>query len=179
MDAAYLAGPFRRIGAAVVDLAVLIVIALFAAALVQEIRLGILTIGVAAFVVFELYHGCFLYYWAGETPGRRALSIRVVSARGTVDLSLVQCAARPLIRLIWLFAFIPFEGAFDIPWLSMAPLFADLVLMSTLPSRQTVADLLCRTVVVNTPPPQPHRAPAGPMYSASDAEFGVRPRRAG
>jgi hypothetical protein len=41
----------------------------------------------------------------------------------------------------------------------------------------TIADIVAHTRVVNTPPPQPHRAPAGPMYSATDAEFGYQPRR--
>jgi uncharacterized RDD family membrane protein YckC len=176
MAAAYLATPLRRIAAAAIDLAVLMLVAPFVTAVVQEIRLDILTIGVAAFVIFVVYHGSFLYYWTGMTPGRRVLSIRVVSARAAVGLMLVQCAARPLLRLIWLFAFIPLEGTFGIPWVSLVPVFADLVLMTVLPSRQTVADLVCRTVVVNDPPPQPHRAPAGPMYSATDAEFGVPAR---
>ena len=40
--------------------------------------------------------------------------------------------------------------------------------------RQSVADLVAGTVVVKTPPYQPHRAPAGPMYSKDDREFGGR-----
>jgi hypothetical protein len=52
----------------------------------------------------------------------------------------------------------------------------ELGMMFTLPTRQTLADLVARTLVINVPPPQPHRAPAAPMYSATDAEFGVRPR---
>lgn len=35
------------------------------------------------------------------------------------------------------------------------------------------------TLVVKMPPPQAHRAPAVPMFSAGDAEFGVPPRRRG
>jgi len=30
----------------------------------------------------------------------------------------------------------------------------------------------------NVPPLQPHRAPAGPMFSSEDAEFGPKPRKA-
>ena len=140
--------------------------------------LYLLALGIAAVLVFASYHFCFLYYRSGQTPGRRVLSIQIVSSRPALGLTLIQCVARTILRFLWLVAFIPLESVSGIPWLAFAPLFTDLVLMTYLPSRQTVADLLCRTVVVNTPPPQPHRAPAGPMYSATDAEFGVRPRAA-
>jgi hypothetical protein len=53
----------------------------------------------------------------------------------------------------------------------------DLVLISSLQFKQSLADLICRTLVVNAPPPRPHRAPAGPMHSSLDAEFGPRRRR--
>jgi uncharacterized RDD family membrane protein YckC len=178
MAAAYLATPLRRTAAAAIDFGVVFLLSLLAAAIIQQIRLDLLAIGLGSILIFIAYHFSFLYYWSGETPGRRLLDIRVVSSRATIDLTPLQCVGRPLLRLLWLIAFLPLERSFEIPWLSMAPLFADLALMTFLPSRQTVADLLCRTVVVNTPPPQPHRAPAGPMYSATDAEFGVRPRAA-
>jgi len=45
------------------------------------------------------------------------------------------------------------------------------------PWRRSVADVLFGTMVINVPPPQPHRASAAPMYSPDDAEFGLRPRR--
>lgn len=176
MAAAYLAAPLRRIAAGTIDFGGVFLLSLLAAAIIQLIRLDLLAIGLGSILIFIAYHFSFLYYWSGESPGRRMLSIRVVSTRAAIDLTPLQCVGRPLLRLLWLVAFLPLERSFEIPWLSMAPLFADLALMTFLPSRQTVADLLCRTIVVNTPPPQPHRAPAGPMYSASDAEFGVRPR---
>ena len=176
MNPAYLASPLRRVAAAAIDFAVFLLLALFAAA-VTQVRLGLLDMGTAAVVVFVLYHGGFLYYWSGETPGRRVLSIRVVRTRAAIGLTLLQCAARPLLKGTWLLSFVPLEYASGASWISFLPLFVDLVLMTALPSRQTVADLLCRTVVVNLPPPQPHRAPAGPMYSATDAEFGVPARR--
>lgn len=179
MVAAYLASPFRRIAAGTIDSGVIFLAILSVAAIIQQIRLDLLAIGLSAILILIAYHFSFLYYWSGESPGRRMLSIRVVSTRRAVDLTPVQCVVRPVLRFLWLVAFLPVEYASDIPWLSFAPLFVDLVLMTALPSRQTVADLLCRTVVVNTPPPQPHRAPAAPMYSPTDAEFGVpaRPQR--
>jgi hypothetical protein len=50
-------------------------------------------------------------------------------------------------------------------------------LLFSLRSRRTIADFVAGTLVVNTPPLQPHRAPAAPMYSAGDAEFGYAPRK--
>ena len=176
MAAAYLATPFRRIAAGVIDFGVIFLVVLLTAAVIQLVRLDLLAIGLSAILLFIAYHFSFLYYWSGGSPGRRMLSIRVVSTREAIDLTPVQCVARPLLRFLWLVAFLPVEYASGIPWLSFAPLLVDLVLMTVLPSRQTVADLLARTLVVNSPPPQPHRAPAGPMYRATDAEFGVRPR---
>jgi uncharacterized RDD family membrane protein YckC len=177
MAAVYLASPYRRLAAAAIDFGAVFLLALLTAAIVQQIRLDFLAMGLGSILVLIAYHFSFLYYWSGETPGRRMLSIRVVSTRQAVDLTLPQCLGRPIFRFLWLVAFIPLEGVSGIPWLAFVPLFADVVLMTVLPSRQTVPDLLCRTVVVNTPPPQPHRAPAGPMYSPTDAEFGLPPRR--
>lgn len=176
MAPAYLATPLRRAAAAGIDFAVALLLATLTASIIQQVRLDLLAIGLAAVLIFLAYHFSFLYYWSGQTPGRRVLSIQVVSTRQAIALTPLQCATRPLLRFLWLIAFLPLERKFEIPWLSTVPLFADLALMTFLPSRQTVADLLCRTVVVNNPPPQPHRAPAGPMYSATDAEFGITAR---
>jgi uncharacterized RDD family membrane protein YckC len=44
--------------------------------------------------------------------------------------------------------------------------------------RKSLSDLLFHTRVVSLPPVQPHRAPAAPMYSASDQEFGRQGRGA-
>ena len=54
---------------------------------------------------------------------------------------------------------------------------AEYSLLKSSPVRQTLADKVARTVVVNTPTWEPHRAPAIPMYSATDAEFGHPPSR--
>jgi len=53
---------------------------------------------------------------------------------------------------------------------------ADVISLLVTPSHRTLTDRVLRTVVVNIPPLQPHRAPAGPMYSATDAELGVIPQ---
>jgi len=54
---------------------------------------------------------------------------------------------------------------------------ADVTLLERSASRETLTDRLAGSLVVNLPPLQPHRAPAVPMYSATDAEFGHPPSR--
>lgn len=63
------------------------------------------------------------------------------------------------------------------PFIGVAWLLVDIILMEFSPTGRTLTDLLARTAVVNLPPLQPHRAPAVPMFSATDAEFGNPPRR--
>jgi uncharacterized RDD family membrane protein YckC len=174
--APFLASAQRRLGAAVVDAAPVVLFSIFALAAIDQLKLGIATMLVVVPLIFLAYHATFNYYWSGETPGRRLFDIRLVSAGPALDLTIAQCMARPLVRILWLLAFVPFAAAFRNPWYSVLPAVADIFLVSVLPRRQTLADFLCRTIVVRTPPPQPHRAPAAPMYSATDAEFGVAPR---
>ena len=50
---------------------------------------------------------------------------------------------------------------------------ADVFLLCLSPVKRTLTDRLLDVVMVLLPPRQPHRAPAGPMFSASDAELGV------
>jgi uncharacterized RDD family membrane protein YckC len=172
----FLASAQRRLGAAIVDAALVLLLSIFALAAIDQVKLGLGTMLAVVPLIFIAYHGAFAYYWVGETPGRRLLDIRVVSGRFMIDLSMAQCVARPAVRIFWLFSFVPFAVAARNPWYSVLPALADIVLVSFLPWRQTLADFLCRTIVVRTPPPQPHWAPAAPMYSATDAEFGIPPR---
>jgi hypothetical protein len=53
----------------------------------------------------------------------------------------------------------------------------DLVMLVIRRTPRPVTDRLLRIAVVYSPPLQPHRAPAGPMYSATDREFGLPPKR--
>ena len=50
--------------------------------------------------------------------------------------------------------------------------FVDVVLVFTHRTPRTLTDRILRIAVVYLPPVQPHRAPAGPMYSPTDGEFG-------
>jgi uncharacterized RDD family membrane protein YckC len=131
-------------------------------------------------VSYFAYHSTFLYLWAGQSPGRRTFDITVVSAVGT-DLrlwqALVRSAARPSIVLAASVSIVPFTPVDFGVQIAAVVLLLEVGLLFSMASRRTGADLISGTLVVNTPPLQPHRAPAVPMYSASDAEFGYPPRK--
>jgi len=177
--APFVAHPVRRLIAGVVDLVALLFFVIVAVALLGEARPAE---GFAVVMfTYGLYHAVFFSYLGGATPGLRALDMRIVSVTGA-DLSLWQTFLRSGFRPALLYAFgwttvtmAPSPGLkFS---LMLAPVLLEAGMMFTLPMRQTLTDLVSRTLVINVPPPQPHRAPAGPMYSAADAEFGVRPRK--
>lgn len=184
--APFMARPMRRLMAGVIDL--WICIFLFSlGGMTTSINgesnpLELLVHNKSAFVVYAAYHAvCFLSF-RGATAGLYFTDIRIVNAATGVDMSRLQMLARAAFRPAFLYLFW-WAGSFapNLPGadtaLVVVPLLVELGMMFTLPTRQTLSDLVSRTVVVNIPPPQPHRAPAAPMYSPSDAEFGVRPRR--
>ena len=165
----------------------------FSAAFVDFLIVGVVTIMVHALgdllgrrmdfevvlaVVYFAYHAGFLYVWAGQSPGRRTFDISVISAAGS-DLQPWQAVVRSFARPALVAAIsIPIERTMrtDIALQTISVVIAlEFALLIYLKSRRTAADLIAGTLVVNTPPPQPHRAPAVPMYSASDAEFGLTP----
>ena len=172
----FLAPVVKRVTAAAVDAGPTLLFVIFSAAIADAFRLGPEGTLSAAVVTYVAYHAVFNCLWSGETPGRRMVHIRVVSSRGG-DLSRTRAVLRPVVRVAWFAAFFPVVLRSHTFAIFLAPLFTDLFLMSVLKWRQTTADFLCGTLVVNAPAVQPHRAPAGPMYSATDAEFGVQPRR--
>jgi uncharacterized RDD family membrane protein YckC len=136
-------------------------------------------------VVFA-YHSYFLLERDGVSFGKYLRNICVISATGSK-----LRPAQALLRAA--FIALPYAGlggesvvprVVALQWpgavpllavLAVAWLFADLVLLEFTVAPRTLTDRVARTLVVNLPPPQPHRAPAFPMYSASDEEFGHRP----
>jgi uncharacterized RDD family membrane protein YckC len=174
--APFLASTSKRIAAGALDLVPLFFIWMLITAAASDFGIPVVAIALLGPMTYIAYQATFLYYWDGESPGRRVCNARVVRADGTQFLGYARCVARPLIRIISIVA-----GGFLALWAGQIALgfgiLIDIVLISSLPFKQSLADIVCHTMVVNTPPPQPHRAPAGPMYSAVDAEFGPRPRR--
>ncbi|APV48313.1 hypothetical protein BWI17_00615 [Betaproteobacteria bacterium GR16-43] len=171
-----LAPAAKRVAAAVIDTGPLILFWIFAAASADYLRMGVDGILAAAALVFFAYHAGFSLWWSGETPGRRMMNIRLVCSRGA-DLTPLRAVLRPVVRVAWIAAFFPIALNMHGPAPLVVPICVDILLMFTHSWRQTTADFICGTLVVNSPAVQPHRAPAGPMYSSTDAEFGVRPHR--
>jgi len=175
--APFTASPLQRLAAGAIDVVVcamaLVLTMVGLGGMWDSVELAALVSG-----VYVLYHFAFYWYLDDSTPGQRAWSIRTVRASGGGSLSFVQMLIRPGVRalLVCIFGWLA-KAAPSIPLSSMllAPLLLELGMMFTLPSRQTLSDLVARTLVVNIPPPQPHRAPAAPMYSRSDVEFGLPP----
>lgn len=110
--------------------------------------------------------------------GRTVAGIGVVSVRNGGVVSTAQSVARPVIRLAAIVVAVVATN-FDTRWCWILPTGMELFLIALTPWRQSGADFLAGTLVVKMPPPQAHRAPAVPMFSAGDAEFGVPPRRRG
>jgi len=137
--------------------------------------------------VFFGYHAYFLHFKNGCSLGKYVRNITVVSVHGS-RLRGAACLARAgSIALPWLLLgladLLPVEGLpwgaspSAIPTFGVAWLLVDLMFLELVLSRRTLTDRIAGTMVVNLPPLQPHRAPAAPAYSATDAEFGVPPRR--
>lgn len=172
----HLASMERRVGAFSIDFLILFA-AVSALALVMDGQPSGTEIAIiAAPLLFIAYH------WVGLSNrkyaiGRVITAITVISLKSGPELSSLQRVARPGIRLLWLLTGALAFGATRQPIFFFLPIVIDIALLSFHPLRQTVTDMVCRTTVVNSPPLQPHRAPAGPMFSQDDAEFGPKPRK--
>jgi len=174
-----MASPWKRIGAALVDFGLIWLVAFLVETAGESQGLKS-NFDIIVLSIYLGYHAGFVHWWEGQTPGRRAFEVLVVSAGGS-SLGIIQAIGRPGVRVVCFLAvvWIGFRlGGLEPALVLFAALpLLDLGLLFLVPSRQTLADLVCRTVVVAAPPLQPHRAPAAPMYSAKDAEFGVRPQK--
>lgn len=136
-----------------------------------------------ACIVF-LYQLGFLTYRDGITFGKYSRNIQPVSVLGQ-PLTQTQKAIRSLLLALPYF-FIGAERSLIVgaefvtahalrlaPLIGILLLFADLYPLEFQKRPRTLTDRIARTIVISTPPPQPHRAPAFPMYSRHDAEFGA------
>ncbi len=174
-SASYAAEPGKRLWAAGFDFLTVAVVFLVIAAAGEGLRVNLARWPVFAAVFFLYHFGCLLGR-EGRTLGKTAVDLCVISASGQ-PLSFLQCLIRSGVRAFPL----ALLGLPDIDILGalllLSLVIAEVKLLERLPARQTVTDRLARSLVVNLPPLQPHRAPAIPMYSAADAEFGYPPRR--
>jgi uncharacterized RDD family membrane protein YckC len=187
--APFIASPTRRLLAGAVDLSACMVTAL----VVSSVFL--LDYSAAVSIVYAAYHAAFFWLFHGQTPGIFSFNMRIARSADGADMpfgqALVRAAVRPLaVYMLGWAAVRPlalYVAGWSTSWeqsvasgtiaLVTTLLAVELGMMFTLATRQTLSDIISKTLVLNVPPPQPHRAPAAPMYSPSDAEFGVRPRR--
>jgi uncharacterized RDD family membrane protein YckC len=165
----------RRVLAAALDATLLAFAIVFLAALGETVHLSSVIAMAVLPVAYLAYHSSSLLQ-PEIGLGRTVAGISVISVRGSGELTRVQAVVRPLVRVLALGLTLAVGSSTDREWLMAVPLLVELALIAHTPWRQSIADLMAGTVVIRTPQAQPHRAPAGPMYSATDAEFGTRPR---
>jgi uncharacterized RDD family membrane protein YckC len=98
------AGLGSRFLAWLIDLVVLFLFLLAGAiylSTLEEVRPGVGTAMVLLwqFTLIWGYFLCFEWLWHGQTPGKRALGIRVITAEGT-SVTFVQAAVRNVLRVV-------------------------------------------------------------------------------
>ena len=172
------APPSKRLAASSIDLAIATACGWFAINVITREWYPYAYLSVGLPLAYWIYETVCLVVMRGGSLGRRLFDIQVVSSVGGYDLKWWQAIIRPGIRVLLYASFVLIFEPSPVGRLDLAavPLLFETALLFT-PISLTIADQLARTRVINTPPPQPHRAPAGPLYSATDAEFGFPPRR--
>ena len=137
------AGPFRRVLAYGIDLAIRVVVMVAAAYVLRNFSW--MGIGVALMMWFVLswfYGGLFEALWNGQTPGKRLLRLRVLTIDGQ-PISGLQAVLRNVLREVDM---LPVPLSFDSP-----PFFFCLVgLIATMMNArfQRLGDLAAGTMVV-------------------------------
>jgi len=100
------AGPFRRLPAYLIDLAIRVVaviaamlgmLLIFGAAGIPSVGFGLTMM--IWFLLSVFYGGVFETYWNGQTPGKRALQIRVIGVDGQ-PINGLQAVLRNVLRAI-------------------------------------------------------------------------------
>ena len=156
------AGPVPRAVAWLIDLAIR-----FSVHLVGALTLGVAAeagMGLQLVLMFSLMWGypvLFEVLWNGQTPGKRALGLRVISADGA-PVGWVASFARTLLRTV---DFLPFFYG-----IGLASCYAD-------PWNRRLGDLVARTLVIHDPRPVSHRpaehpgifAPVAPLQAQEQA----------
>jgi len=99
------AGPFRRLMAYLIDLMIqALVVAVAGTALLIAfgfaglVGIGMFAVLITYFVLNWFYGGLFETFWNGQTPGKRAMRIRVIGADGQ-PITGMQAVARNFFRI--------------------------------------------------------------------------------
>ena len=138
-------------------------------------------------LLFIAYNSYFLAFKNGVTPGKYIQNIQVLNTVGRPLQSWQSVLRAGCLAAPWLLialdlssapvtalpqgtqAFVPTGGAV---WIAI-----DALLIEYARDRRSLTDRIASTMVVALPPLQPHRAPAVPMFSGNDAEFGHPPKK--
>lgn len=143
-----LAGPFRRLPAYLIDIAIrlAVLVALALVALLAGVA-GVSGLGTGAFLVcwFVLswfYGGIFETLWNGQTPGKRITGLRVLSLDGR-PINAMQAVLRNVLRDVDALPMTGFGVVFAVPLYMLG-----LVVMTANDRYQRLGDLACGTIVV-------------------------------
>ncbi len=146
------AGPFRRLPAYLIDLSIRMALIFGLSVLAMFLSIGIgaaalAVVIIAEFVLSWFYGGLFETYWNGQTPGKRLLGIRVLSANGR-PINGYQAVLRNIMRTVDMGPLITAE-IFGGPAIPLIPVCAvGLVVMAANRRCQRLGDLVCKTIVV-------------------------------
>ncbi|MHB8953228.1 MAG: RDD family protein [Pirellulaceae bacterium] len=146
------AGPFRRFPAYLIDVCIQIAILFGLAIVASLLSFGLGTVSLAVWILAEFtlswfYGGLFETYWNGQTPGKRILGIRVLTAQGR-PVNGYQAVLRNIMRTVDMGPLISAE-LFGGPAVPLIPTYAlGLGVMATNRRFQRLGDLVCKTMVV-------------------------------
>jgi len=145
------AGPFRRLPAYLIDLAIRLTLA-FGGMFLLSFAFGMIGWGgigiglglILWFVLAWFYGGLFEAFWNGQTPGKRLLQIRVLAVDGR-PINALQAVLRNILRAIDSAPPLVFFGQ---PIWFLGTYLVGLVAAATNNRFQRLGDLVCGTMVV-------------------------------
>jgi uncharacterized RDD family membrane protein YckC len=152
-----IAGPFRRLPAMILDIAIrwMIVIVVLLVAVFTGIMTFIPSSGILLAVgmnlgIFALswFYGLFFeIIWNGQTPGKRAMNLRVVSVDGR-PINGAQATIRNFLRVADFFPYVSLQALAPDSGLMIPTLLVSLICMLMTRRFQRVGDLAAGTMVV-------------------------------
>lgn len=145
------AGPFRRLPAYLIDLAVRVFIALvmliglWGVATIGALDFGVGFLAIGFFVLTHFYGGLFETFWNGQTPGKRLIGLRVLSVDGR-PINALQAVLRNILRDV---DTMPYALGFVWPEAQLLGLYwVGLISMALTERYQRLGDLAAGTMVV-------------------------------
>lgn len=102
------------------------------------------------YIPILLYHLLFEIMWNGQSPGKRALNIRVITTEGgqpSVSQYLIRWMFKTIDIPIWIIGLV---GSGIWPPVMILLIFTGLACMIFTPKTQRVGDLIAGTIIINT-----------------------------